>query len=156
MLFLSSLRLNCSMFLIVCIMIIRRCIVFLREIYDWFHWESELGFGCTETKDLGDSLSKLGIGFVEIFDCSFADISWYSFHWPGNVLDGVFAHCLVHDVSEEIAWLCKVAVRMVGLVTANESSHMVWFITSISVELKGVPTFIELAEWVRLIVGFRT
>ena len=97
---------------------------------------------------LRNTISILRVSLVEVFNSSFGNVSGDSLHSSSNCSHSVIFHHVTEDLSVEGPWLTEVTVRMVGFMSGYQSSHLIRFIFSVSVEGEGVGTFIETVGFV--------
>ena len=99
---------------------------------------------------LGNAISILGIGLVEVLDGTFQDVTGNALHGSCNSRDSVISHLAIEHLSEEGPCLTEIAVRMVRLVSCHQASHLVRLVLCISVEAEGVLSFVEA---IGLVIG---
>lgn len=114
-------------------------------------WGSESALDSREAESLGNTITEFGISLVEILDSTLQDVTRDSLHTARHVGDSVLSHGVTEDLAEEGARLSEITVRMVGLVSGDETSDPIGTVPGLLVESEGVASV--GAEGVGLVIG---
>lgn len=115
---------------------------------------SESALDSREAAILGNTISEFRISLMEVLDSSLQDITRDTTHTAWHVGHCVLSHGVAKDLAEEGTRLSKIAVRVVGLVSGNETSDPVGTVPSLLVERESVTSV--GTKGIRFIVGSRS